>query len=201
MAKRVNRDDIDKFHDYSLHIPSRTLYMGSEGYDNDGNESGVDGLLVERFIKNLHILDALSNDPITVILNNVGGDVHHGFAIYDAIKCTKSKVTIRVFGHAMSMGSIILQAADERLMSRNASQMIHYGTLYIDGHVKTAQKWLKESQNWNKFFEKVYLSRIQKKNPSFTLDELKVMLDHDTFLNASESVAMGLADEIIGEEK
>ena len=60
MSKRLNRDDIDKFHDYSLHVPSRTIYMGSENGEQweNGAESGVDAIMAERFIKNILILES-----------------------------------------------------------------------------------------------------------------------------------------------
>src|SRR5688572_25841186 len=108
MSKRHTRDDIDKFHDYNIYIPTRTLYMGSE-YTDDTGESGVDALMASRFLKNLSILEAINQEPITIIMNNPGGDWFHGVAIYDAIKAAKSHVTIKVLGMAMSMGAVILQ--------------------------------------------------------------------------------------------
>jgi ATP-dependent Clp protease protease subunit len=198
MSKRVNRDDIDKFHDYSLYIPSRTVYMGSETAD-DGAESGVDYGMAQRQIKNLHILDVASADPITIIMNNPGGDMFHGLAIYDAIKACRSHVTIKVFGHAMSMGSIILQAADTRVMAANSSQMIHYGQVSVDNEAKTTYKTVDEYKRIDKLMEKMYLSKIQKKQPLFTIARLRAMLNNDTFLTAQQSVDLGLADEILGD--
>lgn len=200
MSKRIAKDDIDRFHDYKLHIPTRTIYMGSESYDSDG-EGGVDGLMAERFVKNIILLDSISSEPITVIMNNIGGDEYHGQAMYDAIKCSRSQVIIKVFGHAMSMGSIILQAADVRIMAPNSKQMIHYGTWAFDGHAKTAQRWAKEGTKIDSWMEKMYLARIQEKNPNFTMEQLKASLDHDTFYTAQESVAMGLADQVLPEIK
>src|SRR5271166_6582243 len=114
---RIVKDDVDRFHDYSIHIPSRTIFMGTENLsETDFEESGVDTSMAERQIKNLHLLDSISKDEITILMNNIGGDVIHGMAIYDAIRSCQSHITIKVLGHAMSMGSIILQAADERLM-------------------------------------------------------------------------------------
>ncbi len=198
MSKRVNRDDIDKFHDYSLYIPTRTLYMGSEHIsDDDFAESGVEATMAERQIKNLHILDVTSEDPITIIMNNIGGDVNHGLAIYDAIKACRSHITIKVFGHAMSMGSIILQAADERIMSPNSSQMIHYGSLSVDKHARTAYKIVDEFKRIDKWMEKMYLEKINAKVPHFTIARLKGMLEHDTFLTAQQSVELGLADKVL----
>jgi len=199
MAK-ANSDHIDKFHDFGLYIPSRTLYMGSENFSDDGGESGVDGLMAERLIKNLSILEALNSDPIIIIMNNPGGDVNHGLAIYDAIKTAKSHITIIVYGYVMSMGSIIFQAADERVMSPSSSQMIHYGTLGVDGHAKTTYKIADELKRIDRWMEKMYLERINEKQPLFKIGRLQKMLDHDTFLTAEQSVELGLADRVLGKE-
>lgn len=200
MSKRIVKDDIDRFHDYKIHIPTRTIYMGSENYDDEG-EGGVDGLMAERFVKNITLLDSASDEPITILMNNIGGDEYHGFAIYDAIKCCRSKIIIKVFGHAMSMGSIILQAADTRIMAPTSRQMIHYGTWDAGGHAKTAQKWAQEGLKIDKWMEKMYLAKIQDKNPEYIMEQLKIQLDHDTFFTAQESVAMGLADQVLPERK
>jgi ATP-dependent Clp protease, protease subunit len=199
MSKRLNRDDIDKWHDSGIYIPTRHIYMGSESYE-EGEESGCDGLMAERIIKNLHVLESINKEPITILMNNIGGDEYHGFAIYDAIQLCESHVTIKVLGHAMSMGSIILQAADDRIMAPTSRQMLHYGTWGIHDHAKTTQKWAKEGEKIDKWMEQMYLAKMKEKNPHFTLARLQRMLDHDTFLTAKESVECGLADKVLGEE-
>lgn len=201
MSKRLNRDDIDKFHDCSLYIPARIIFMGSEHgaqWEGDG-ESGTDSQMAERFIKNMLILESVSSDPITVIMDNVGGDEEHGMAIYDAIKCSKARVTIKVFGQACSMGSVILQAAWKRVMAPNAKQMIHYGSLELEGDAKNVQKIANNAAKNDKAMERIYLERIKEKNPRFKKEALHNMLIHDTYFTAKESVAMGLADSVISE--
>jgi ATP-dependent Clp protease, protease subunit len=198
MSKRLNRDDVDKWHDNGIYIPTRTIFIGSESYI-DGEESGCDGLMAEKAVKNLHILESINKENITILMNNIGGDEYHCFAIYDAIKSCESFVTIKVFGHAMSAGSIILQAADERIMSPNSMQMIHYGTWGIHDHSKTAQKWAREGLRIDNWMEKMYLEKIKEKHAIFTLAKLQRLLDHDTFLTAKQSVELGLADKVLGE--
>lgn len=198
--KRVNRDDIDKFHDADIYVPQRTIYIGSVMSDIDAGESGCDALMAERAIKNLFILDKLSNEPITILMNNIGGDEYHCFAIYDAIKACKSHITIIVCGHAMSAGSIILQAADERIMSPTSRQMIHYGTWGVVDHAKTTQKWAEEGKKIDSWMEKMYLEKIREKHPQYKIGRIQRLLDHDTFLTAKESVELGLADRILGDE-
>lgn len=202
MSKRVNRDDIDKFHDYGLYLPTRTIYMGSESYSDDGGEGGVDGLMAERFIKNISILNLTNQEPITIIMNNPGGDWYHGMGIYDAIAGSKCHVTIQVVGMAMSMGAVILQAADERIISPNSKFMIHYGYMGMsDNHAKIFEKWAEESKKGNIDMEQIFMKKILEKNPNFKLKKLRDMLNFDTILTAKETVELGLADKILGEEE
>lgn len=198
MSKRVNRDDIEKFHDCGIYLPTRTIYMGSETIDNE-SESGCDAAMAERIVKNLHILDTLNQEPITILMNNIGGDEYHCFAMYDTIKACKSHITIKVVGHAMSAGSIILQAADERVMLPTSRQMIHYGTWGVHDHAKTTQKWAEEGKKIDKWMEKMYLDKIHEKHPKYKIGRIQKLLDHDTFLTAQESVDLGLADKVLYE--
>lgn len=199
MAKLV-RDDIDKFFDYEMHIPTRTVFMGSVTHSLTEGESGTDGAMAERLIKALHLLDSASSEPITIIMNNIGGDEYHGMAIFDAIKACRSTVIVKVFGHAMSMGSIILQAADIRIMAPNARMMIHYGTWGVHDHSKIAYKWADEGKKFDTWMEDTYLEKIHEKIPKFKRRTLERWLDHDTFFNAREAVNAGLADYVLGEE-
>ena len=104
MSTRRQIDDIEVFFEQGLYVPTRTIYMG------EILDGGTDHVMAERVIKALHVLDANSEAPIAILMNNPGGDEYHGLAIYDAILGCKNHVAITAYGHAMSMGSIILQA-------------------------------------------------------------------------------------------
>lgn len=195
---RLVKDDVDRFHDYSIHLPSRTIFMGSEHVAEESfEESGVETTMAERQIKNLHLLDSISKDDITILMNNIGGDVTHGMAIFDAIKACQSHISIKVFGNAMSMGSIILQAADERLMAPNSRMMIHYGTFAINKEAKSAYNWTAEAKKFDSWMEQMFLDKIRQKQPKFTLKKLQKMLDFDTILTPEEAIELGLADKIL----
>ncbi len=199
MSRRINKDDIDKFFDYELHLPSRTIWCGSVSYDTEGSETGTDFQMAERLAKGLWILDhaAPSGDqPITILMNNLGGDEYHCFAMYDAIKACKNHITIIGMGHVMSAGSIMFQAADERIMTPNARMMIHYGTWGTHDHPKIAYKWAEEGKKIDALMRGIYLEKIKEKHPTYTEAELDKLLDFDTILSASEAVALGLADKI-----
>lgn len=202
MAKLV-KESIDRFYDYDIHTETRTIYIGSVDSDAEYGESGTDAAMAERAIKALHILDSVAptgDKPITVIMNNPGGDEYHGMAIYDAIKACKNHVTIVVFGMAMSMGSIILQAADKRVMSPNSRIMIHYGTWGIHDHPQIVYKWADEGKKFDSWMEQLYLEKIKQKNPDFTLRKVKELCSYDSFFDGKQALELGLIDEILGEE-
>jgi ATP-dependent protease ClpP protease subunit len=193
MAK-LNRDDVDKLYEYGIYIPTKTIISVGE----------TDAEIAANLLKGLHILDNVNQDKsITIELNNVGGDEYHGMAVYDTIKACVSHVKIIGKGQIMSMGSIMFQAADERIMAPNAKQMIHYGTPVLadsDAHAKVQYKWTEECKNFSKWMEDMYLEKVREKHPEFSRKRLIKMLDFDTILTARQSVDLGLADKILGEE-
>lgn len=159
----IVRENIDRWYDLNLDVDNRTLFMGSVGSDNEGSETGVDNFMAEYFIKGIHVLESKNDKPITIIMNNPGGDWYHGMAIYDSINTSKCHCTIKVYGHAMSMGSIILQAADKRIMLPSSRFMIHYGYDGKYGHTKIVEKWMNESKRINHDMENIYLDKLMKK--------------------------------------
>lgn len=167
MAKKFTHDDVDKFFEYGLDIPNRTVYLGEASYDEDGGGNGVDFLMAERFIKALHILDKAApagDKPIIIIANNPGGSWYHGMAMFGAMESCKNHVTIKMYGHAMSMGSIIPQAADERLIDKRCRFMIHYGYDGGNGHSKLFEKWADEGKIVNYEMENIYLDKMLEKD-------------------------------------
>jgi ATP-dependent protease ClpP protease subunit len=167
MAK-VNKETLDRWFDYNVDVESRTIYMGSE--------DGVDALMAEYMIKGMHILESKSTDIITIIMNNIGGDFFHGLAIYDAIQTSKCHCVIKVYGHAMSMGSLILQAADKRIMSPNSRFMMHFGSESHSGHTKMVDNWVSESKRLAYLMENIYLDVMMEKEEKMGEGHLAQML-------------------------
>lgn len=158
----INRD-LEKWFDFSVDPNTRTIYMGSAGYSTEEGETGVDHVMAEYLIKGIHLLESTNQKPILILMNNPGGDWYHGMAIYDAISCSPCVCTIRVYGYAMSMGSIILQAADERVLMPNARLMIHYGSDGLSGHSKIFERWADESKRTSWEMENLYIEAMLKK--------------------------------------
>lgn len=182
--KKKSHDDLFS-HDYS--IEHSAIYLGSFG----ASEQGVDHRLAESAIKTLFVLDQKSNSPIKILLNNIGGDWYHGMAIYDAIRACKNHVTMTVYGQAMSMGSIVLQAADTRVMMPNAAIMIHHGTDWFGGHSEEFQKHARQCRRVTNMMVGIYCERT-----GLSQRKVKELLKFSSYLSAKESVKLGFADHI-----
>jgi len=195
----MRKENIQLFHEYSLNVETRAMYLGS-CTDNDGDESGTDYKMAERAIKNLLILDAASDRPITIYLNSPGGDTYHGFAIYDAIRSCTNYVRIIGMGYVMSMGSVILQAGDERLLAPNAKMLLHYGSVNLGGNTKDVINWVETEKKEMRSLEDLYLEKIRVKHPKFSRAALQSKIRHDYILNANEAVELGLAQRVLGND-
>jgi len=187
----ISKENIDKWFHNNVDLTTRTIYMGSIE-NNEGTESGVDAFMAESVIKAMHVLEIKNNDPITILMNNPGGDFFHGLAIYDVIKNAKSHCTIKVYGYAMSMGSLILQAADHRIMMPNSRFMIHYGYDSKDDNTKNVIRWVDESKRLCRLMEDIYLDNIiekgNKEQPGYlekTLSRIMTKL-HEMDINNTE---------------
>lgn len=184
---------ITQFFDYNIDHRNRILYLCS--YADEENE--VSYAMAEYAIKGLISLDGASDKNIYVVVNTPGGWVSQGMAIYDAIRECRSKVVGKVYGEAYSMGSVILQACDERVMMPNASLMIHNGSGCASGSIDDIDSLVKFTRKYDKICEDIYLEKIREIKPRFTREQLKKLLRIDTYMTAEEAVNIGLADEIL----
>ncbi len=194
----------EQIHELGLDIENSEVYLNGDSLVKD-EEPGVDYRMATTFIKNLNILK-LHQKPITIHMNTMGGDWQYGMAIYDAIKHYPYITTIINHSWARSMSSIILQAADKRVMMPHSSFMAHLGTGLYDGHYLTAQA----SAAWDKRTEDVmygiYAQRMIKHQTwqNTNIDSIKLSIrdklreNGDWWLNAEETIYFGLADRIYG---
>lgn len=197
-------------HNYNLDPENREIYLHSYFTDNE-DESGVDYKSAVVFQKNLRFLNLVSLDPILVHMHLPGGDWQDCLGIYDNIKNSKSKVGIVAYAKVESSSSVLLQAADLRILSPNTNFLIHYGSLSIDNEHKAALSMVqwseKESEKMIEIFtERCMNSKICKeKNWKRMMVRKHIVTQlatkRDWILTAEEAVDYGFADGILGTKK
>ena len=185
---KVKTDELSQFHEYNVYTPARLIYL----------QGDIDEDSASEFIRNIRLMDHVTDKDITVLISSQGGDVHHGMSIYDSIKECHSRVITHVVGPCYSMASIIFQAGDERLISSNASLMIHVGQEGYDAdHPKNLQRWIKENKRIGEIADNILYQKIKKKKPRFTRKKFEDLLIFDTIYTSKQVIEMGLADKIV----
>ena len=204
-------DTISDVHSYGLDIKNRELYL--HGYvGNTDDDPGVEYRMAANFYKNIRMLDAINKEPIIIHMFSEGGEWDAGMAIFDAICLCQSYVTIVAYGQASSMSSIILQAADKRVMTPNAHFMLHYGSTDCGGDHLSAQNYAKVDKKNTETMIEIYAEgcikgKHFKDNVSnLTLDKVRnhikrKLKDGDWYLDANEAVYYGLADCVLETRK
>lgn len=133
--------------------------------------------------------------PITIIFNSPGGAVIDGLALYDFIDDLKEKgvqVTTIARGMAASMGGVLLQAGNKRIVGKNAHVLIHEVSKGSIGKVS-------EIEDDIKFAKKLQerLVDILAERSTMTTNQIKNKWKRkDWWLGADECVKFGFADEI-----
>lgn len=177
---------VDSAHSTGLYLPTRTIFISGE----------VDDSMYDQASKNLHVLDS-TEGTITIILNSQGGDVFAGYGIYDLIKGCRNYVRIYAAGSVMSMATVILQAADERISLPNTWHMIHVGSFGTEEqHARNTERWLEWSKKENSRTVDIYWEKIREKKPRYKKQDLIQMLNFDTIMNSDEMLELGLIDRI-----
>lgn len=191
MSRSINRDDLEKFHELDVYAKSKTILLFGE----------INGESAEKFIKNFHVLEQTSEARITVLLNTDGGDQDHGMAIYDTISNAGVMVTIRVVGCAYSMGSVILQAADHREITKFSSVMFHRGHITQAGSPrKEAKSQWEFDEKYSDVLDDIIYNRVKGSaawSGTLSRKQFNDMNERATYLRGLEAVEWGLADEVV----
>lgn len=151
-----------------------------------------------EMLRKLHIADEKSG-AVTIPFSTEGGDVGAGFAIYNAIRAMKNEVRIIGVENIESIGTLILQAADEskRLLMPDCYLMLHEGSATIDG----SKKDRKQQEDLNAYYEKRYYDILHAKVKEVKRISRKRFIDKveecDWILTAEEALSWGLADAIV----
>lgn len=201
--------DVSQIHDFNLNVRNREIYLHSK-YDSE-QELGINFHTSVNFIKNFNFLCDQNNSNILVRMHeDTGGSWTNGMGIYDTLASSIVTSTILVYSGACSMSSIILQAADNRVLMPHADVMIHFGTEsddnYYLGFMTAADFRKKYTQEMlriyakrcinGKFFQEYYKTPTEEKIMRYIE---RIMKDKgDWWMNSEEAVFYGFCDGIFG---
>lgn len=203
-------NQLHNIHDYNIDIDNREIYLHSY-FNEEEDESGVDYRSAIVFEKNLRYLNLLSLEPILIHMHLPGGDWQDCLGIYDAIKSSKSKTVIVASAKVESSSTVLLQAADLRILTPNTNFLVHYGSISVDNEHKAALSMVQWSEKESEkmidiFTEKCMNSMISKEKNWKKMMARKHIVSQlatkrDWILTAEEAVRYGFADGILGTKR
>jgi len=152
------------------------------------DEIGFGGVTAKDFVAEV---GKLKGQHIDLRVNSVGGSVIEGAAIYNALRRHKGGLTVHVDGLAASMASVIAMAGEEVLMADNAMLMIHNPWSMSIGDANDLRK---EADVLDKLKKTLVNAYTRKTGMDST--EISSLMDAETWLDATQAVAMNFADGI-----
>lgn len=179
----------------------------SHNWQLDGVYTFHDGVDKNSVDELLHVLSLWHrHDPAgawTINLNSTGGDQYAGYMLVDELRSHSLRgggghhVTIKVRGIAASMGGIILQAADCRVIGRYAQIMIHKGGVsFTADEYLSVDQWADEAE-WQRQSVERMIDLFLERTDRLTRSQIRRKISRkDWWITADEAVELGLADEI-----
>lgn len=154
-----------------------------EWFDND-----VSSYTLARQLEDLDV------NNINVYINSYGGEVGEGLAIYNSLKRHKAKIKTYCDGFACSIASVIFMAGDERIMSNASLLMVHNAWTWASGNANDFRKQADDLDAITQASINAYMENV-----NITKEEVKAMLDNETWLSYQNALEYGFATSVVNE--
>lgn len=151
-----------------------------------GEQSGV------TIVNQLKELDV---DTINVHINSYGGDVAEGLAIYNVLREHKAQIVTICDGFACSAASVVFMAGDKRVMQPASLLMIHNAWTVAMGNAAQLRKTADDIETITQASVEAY-----KKVATISEEEIKALMDAETWILPKDAVEYGFATEIDDED-
>lgn len=136
------------------------------------------------------------DDPITIIINSVGGECGEGFAVIDLMDTSRIPIATVGTGSIMSMGLLLVSAGTHgmRSLTKNTEIMAHQFSGYFSGK----QHELIATQTAYTMLEAKFVRHFQRHS---TMSEKQIrdvlFAPSDRYLTPQECKSYGLVDRIV----
>ncbi|MDR1324573.1 MAG: ATP-dependent Clp protease proteolytic subunit [Treponema sp.] len=150
--------------------------------------------LAERTIRQLLLLEDMSDEPIRIFIDSPGGDADAGYAIFDMIRFVKPPVWTIGMGLVASAAAIIQLASpkEQRVGLPNSHYLIHQPLSGIRGVATDIEIHAREL---DKLRDKINHLIAEETNAPF--EQVEKDTDRDYWMNADEAVKYGLISRVI----
>lgn len=141
------------------------------------------------------VRDALKQVPnaslIRAFIDTDGGDVWHGFGIYQVLSEHKARVEVTIGARAQSCGSLVAMAGDSISMHESSKLLMHNPWGIRAGDADYFERTAKDLRNLQASFVTAYAART-----GMSEEEVQSLMDEDRLMGAEEALAKGFCTEV-----
>ena len=150
--------------------------------------------LAEKTIRQLLLMEAMSDDPVRIFIDSPGGDADAGYAIFDMIRFIRPPVWTIGMGLVASAAAIIQLAApkERRVGLPNSHYLIHQPLSGIRGVATDIEIHAREL---DKLRERI--NRLIAEETGNPFNQVEKDTDRDYWMNAQDAVKYGLISKVI----
>lgn len=159
-------------------------------YEDIGEDWWSGGGVTAKLVKQ-KLDGAASYNSVSVRINSPGGDAFEGVAIYNVLRALKKPINVHIDGIAASAASIIAMAGDTITMGPNTMMMVHNAWTICAGDGDDMRKCADTLDKISVSIGQTYVVKTGK-----TADEIKAIMDAETWMGAQECVDEGFATAI-----
>ena len=142
----------------------------------------------------LHLQKEDQQLPITLYINSPGGEVQSGLALYDVMQAVSCPIHTVCLGMAASMAALLFIAGDQREMLTHSRVMIH--DPLIGGGIGGSALSVKARADDLMRIRDI-TAQVISQHTRMNLEEVFELTAKDTYFEAEEAIANGMADRII----
>lgn len=137
----------------------------------------------------------LNGKKLKVRINSYGGEVAEGLAIYNLLKTYDGEVATICDGFACSAASVVFMAGKQRIMPKSSLLLIHNAWTRARGDANDLRKAADDLEKITRPSIDIYSSVS-----NLSEEEIKKMMDEETWISADEALSYGFATEVTDEE-
>ena len=150
--------------------------------------------LAEKTIRQLLLMEAMSDDPVRIFIDSPGGDADAGYAIFDMIRFINPPVWTVGMGLVASAAAIIQLAApkERRVGLPNSHYLIHQPLSGIRGVATDIEIHARELDKL-----RAKINRLIAEETGNPVNQVEKDTDRDYWMSAQEAVQYGLISKVI----
>jgi ATP-dependent protease ClpP protease subunit len=148
-------------------------------------------------------LEGAGKQDVVFNIASEGGSIFEGLSIAGIIAEYAGNTTAKGIGIVASAATIIMLAADKKVMTKNSFFMIHNASASVDGNATELGKTKDLLEKVDEQMTAIYVAQLASKGKLIdgsydkTTKKVKEMMDAETWLSAEEAKDMGFIDDVV----